>query len=230
MQRLSPVLSAGLPKRKIEECAARQQARIDSGSQVIVGVNKFIASQTTGMCVCLAVGWCHVLGHAASRHTPSLVCLHSCTACCNVAVTEVCCAALCRVVPASEAEVVPVRQIDNSAVLTAQLARLSSVKQSRDDAAMAAALQVRHTQHVCTSHTWGTGCTAWRSTTCSTPASRPVGQSVCCLPWHTSHVLTKPLNFVTAAAGAAVGVGRRRLRRRPAVKPVSPTCWSWQCR
>lgn len=39
---------AGLPKRKIEECAARQQARIDSGSQVIVGVNKFIASQTTG--------------------------------------------------------------------------------------------------------------------------------------------------------------------------------------
>ena len=39
---------AGLPKLKIEECAARQQARIDSGSQVIVGVNKFIAPQTTG--------------------------------------------------------------------------------------------------------------------------------------------------------------------------------------
>jgi hypothetical protein len=39
---------AGLPKRKIEECAARQQARIDSGSQVIVGVNKFIAPTTTG--------------------------------------------------------------------------------------------------------------------------------------------------------------------------------------
>lgn len=38
----------GLPKRKIEECAARQQARIDSGSQVIVGVNKFITQSTTG--------------------------------------------------------------------------------------------------------------------------------------------------------------------------------------
>jgi methylmalonyl-CoA mutase N-terminal domain/subunit len=42
---------AGLPKRKIEECAARQQARVDSGAQVIVGVNKFI-SQATG-----APGW-----------------------------------------------------------------------------------------------------------------------------------------------------------------------------
>lgn len=44
----------------------------------------------------------------------------------------------------SEAEVVPVRQIDNSAVLLAQLARLDRVKQSRDDAAVAAALQVSH--------------------------------------------------------------------------------------
>jgi methylmalonyl-CoA mutase N-terminal domain/subunit len=44
---------AGLPKLKIEECAARQQARIDSGSQVIVGVNKFIAPQTTGEGRCM---------------------------------------------------------------------------------------------------------------------------------------------------------------------------------
>jgi hypothetical protein len=51
----------------------------------------------------------------------------------------VCCAAC------AEAEVVPVRQIDNSAVLTAQLARLSAVKQSRSDQDVAAALQVRHT-------------------------------------------------------------------------------------
>jgi methylmalonyl-CoA mutase N-terminal domain/subunit len=43
--------AAGLPKRKIEECAARQQARVDSGAQVIVGVNKFI-SQATGAQVC----------------------------------------------------------------------------------------------------------------------------------------------------------------------------------
>jgi methylmalonyl-CoA mutase len=31
----------GLPKRKIEEAAARRQARIDSGKEVIVGVNKY---------------------------------------------------------------------------------------------------------------------------------------------------------------------------------------------
>jgi methylmalonyl-CoA mutase N-terminal domain/subunit len=40
--------AAGLPKRKIEECAARQQARVDSGAQVIVGVNKFISQATGG--------------------------------------------------------------------------------------------------------------------------------------------------------------------------------------
>lgn len=36
---------AGLPKLKIEECAARQQARIDGGAQVIVGVNKYIPKE-----------------------------------------------------------------------------------------------------------------------------------------------------------------------------------------
>jgi methylmalonyl-CoA mutase N-terminal domain/subunit len=41
----------------------------------------------------------------------------------------------------ADAEAVPVRQIDNSAVLSAQLARLAQVKASRDDAAVAAALQ-----------------------------------------------------------------------------------------
>jgi hypothetical protein len=41
----------------------------------------------------------------------------------------------------TDAEAVPVRQIDNSAVLTAQLARLSKVRASRDDTAVAAALQ-----------------------------------------------------------------------------------------
>jgi methylmalonyl-CoA mutase N-terminal domain/subunit len=47
------LLHTGLPKRKIEECAARQQARVDSGAQVIVGVNKFI-SQATGATACSA--------------------------------------------------------------------------------------------------------------------------------------------------------------------------------
>jgi methylmalonyl-CoA mutase len=34
-------IEAGLPKMRIEECAARTQARIDSGKQIIVGVNRF---------------------------------------------------------------------------------------------------------------------------------------------------------------------------------------------
>ena len=32
---------AGMPKLRIEECAARRQARIDRGDDVIVGVNKY---------------------------------------------------------------------------------------------------------------------------------------------------------------------------------------------
>jgi methylmalonyl-CoA mutase len=34
--------ATGLPKLRIEECSARQQARIDSGRQIIVGVNKYV--------------------------------------------------------------------------------------------------------------------------------------------------------------------------------------------
>src|SRR5690606_15114785 len=34
-------IAAGIPKMRIEEAAARTQARIDSGRQTIVGVNKF---------------------------------------------------------------------------------------------------------------------------------------------------------------------------------------------
>ncbi len=34
-------IEAGLPKRRIEEAAARTQARIDAGEQVVVGVNRF---------------------------------------------------------------------------------------------------------------------------------------------------------------------------------------------
>jgi methylmalonyl-CoA mutase len=38
---MSKAIATGLPKMRIEECAARTQARIDSGQQVIVGVNRF---------------------------------------------------------------------------------------------------------------------------------------------------------------------------------------------
>ena len=38
---MSAAISAGLPMRKIEEAAAKKQARIDKGEDVIVGVNKY---------------------------------------------------------------------------------------------------------------------------------------------------------------------------------------------
>lgn len=38
---MAKAVASGMPKLKIEECAARRQARIDSGSEVIVGVNKY---------------------------------------------------------------------------------------------------------------------------------------------------------------------------------------------
>jgi methylmalonyl-CoA mutase len=38
---MAKAIAAGLPKMRIEEAAARAQARIDSGRQTIVGVNKF---------------------------------------------------------------------------------------------------------------------------------------------------------------------------------------------
>jgi methylmalonyl-CoA mutase len=38
---MAKAVSSGMPKMKIEEAAARKQARIDSGEDVIVGVNKY---------------------------------------------------------------------------------------------------------------------------------------------------------------------------------------------
>ena len=38
---MAKAIAAGLPKMRIEEAAARTQARIDSGAQTVVGVNKF---------------------------------------------------------------------------------------------------------------------------------------------------------------------------------------------
>ncbi len=38
---MARAIEAGLPKRRIEEAAAETQARIDSGAQVVVGVNRF---------------------------------------------------------------------------------------------------------------------------------------------------------------------------------------------
>lgn len=38
---MARAVAEGIPKLRIEECAARKQARIDSGTEVIVGVNKY---------------------------------------------------------------------------------------------------------------------------------------------------------------------------------------------
>lgn len=38
---MAKAVASGMPKLKIEECAAKRQARIDSGAEVIVGVNKY---------------------------------------------------------------------------------------------------------------------------------------------------------------------------------------------
>ena len=42
---MAKAIETGLPKMRIEEAAARRQARIDSGKEVIVGVNKFRLEQ-----------------------------------------------------------------------------------------------------------------------------------------------------------------------------------------
>src|SRR5690606_27512152 len=38
---MAKAIAAGIPKLRIEEAAARTQARIDSGHQTIVGVNRY---------------------------------------------------------------------------------------------------------------------------------------------------------------------------------------------
>jgi methylmalonyl-CoA mutase len=44
---MTKAIVAGMPKLRIEECAARRQARVDRGDDVIVGVNKYRAPEET---------------------------------------------------------------------------------------------------------------------------------------------------------------------------------------
>ncbi len=44
---MAKAIEAGVPKLRIEEAAARTQARIDTGEQTVVGVNKYIADADT---------------------------------------------------------------------------------------------------------------------------------------------------------------------------------------
>ncbi len=43
---MAKAIEAGIPKMRIEEAAARTQARIDSGRQTVVGVNKYVLDET----------------------------------------------------------------------------------------------------------------------------------------------------------------------------------------
>jgi methylmalonyl-CoA mutase len=85
---MAAAIAEGLPKRRIEEAAARTQGAIDSGAQVIVGVNRFQ--------------------------------------------------------PAGEDDI-PILSVDNSAVLASQMAKLDTLRATRDAAAVAAALQALET-------------------------------------------------------------------------------------
>lgn len=80
---MTKAVAAGLPKLRIEESAARRQARVDRGEEVIVGVNKY-----------------------RLEHEPP----------------------------------VEIREIDNSAVREAQIARLNDIRATRDQAACDASL------------------------------------------------------------------------------------------
>ena len=81
---MAKAIETGMPKLRIEEAAAKKQARIDRGDDVIVGVNKYTID---------------------------------------------------------EQEEVDILQIDNEAVRESQLARLSSVREGRDEAAVEAILE-----------------------------------------------------------------------------------------
>ena len=45
---MAEAIDAGLPKLRVEEAAARTQARIDSGRQPVIGVNKYVADVRRG--------------------------------------------------------------------------------------------------------------------------------------------------------------------------------------
>ncbi|MCX2738712.1 methylmalonyl-CoA mutase [Pontibacter anaerobius] len=81
---MAKAIETGLPKMRIEEAAARKQARIDSGKDIIVGMNKYK--------------------------------------------------------PEQEQEI-EILDIDNTAVRESQLRRLANIKESRDEGAVANALQ-----------------------------------------------------------------------------------------
>ena len=96
---MAKAIESGMPKLRIEEAAARKQARIDSRQDTIVGVNKYVAKPS---------------GAGAGGASASAA--------------------------AAGGGSVDVLQIDNSAVREKQIARLRSVRASRDPARVEACL------------------------------------------------------------------------------------------
>ncbi len=82
---MTKAVEKGIPKQRIEEAAARKQARIEKGEDVVVGVNRYKPEQT-------------------------------------------------------DDEKLEILEVDNTTVREAQLARLKSIKESRDESACQAAL------------------------------------------------------------------------------------------
>ncbi len=83
---MAKAIETGMPKLRIEEAAARKQAKIDKGEDVIVGVNKYILAD-------------------------------------------------------EDEDDVEILEIDNQAVRESQVARLASIRSSRDESAVEAALE-----------------------------------------------------------------------------------------
>jgi methylmalonyl-CoA mutase N-terminal domain/subunit len=52
---MAAAVASGWPKLKIEECAAKRQAVIDSGKEVIVGVNKYRMEQQVNKIVSVTI-------------------------------------------------------------------------------------------------------------------------------------------------------------------------------
>jgi methylmalonyl-CoA mutase len=48
---MAKAIATGLPKMRIEECAARTQARIDSGQQLLIGINKYKLAEESDLAV-----------------------------------------------------------------------------------------------------------------------------------------------------------------------------------
>jgi methylmalonyl-CoA mutase len=49
---MAKAIEAGIPKLRIEEAAAKTQARIDSGGQTVIGVNKYRSRRARSRSTC----------------------------------------------------------------------------------------------------------------------------------------------------------------------------------